>query len=112
MGEHGIMTGWQQFGLVGLLSGSGTILLFLVVKWTLATTKDILNQAAHERVVFSEMQKTWIEAINQHTRQAETFHDTVKTTAEYQRKEHMEMIKTLEKLDDRTRSCLIPGSVK
>ena len=38
-----------EYGLLGLLIGAIILLLFFVVKWTLATTKDILVQAAKER---------------------------------------------------------------
>ena len=68
------MTAFKDFGLAGLLAGSGTILLFLVVKWTLETTKEILKQAADERKIFNAMSIEWINALNAHTEQAKSFH--------------------------------------
>ena len=50
------LTGFKEYGLIGLIFGAVISLLFIVVKWTLATTRDILKQAAEER-------KCWQEAI-------------------------------------------------
>lgn len=72
---------FEQFGLLGLVIGAIIFLLFLVIKWTLATTKEILNQAARER-------EEWVKAFNLHTEQAKLFHESVKEAHIYQRQEH------------------------
>lgn len=78
---------WEEFakyGLVGLLAGAIVILLFFVIKWTLATTKTILDQAAKER-------ECWLQAFNDHTQQAKEFHSQVTEAHKYQRDEHREL---------------------
>ena len=90
--EQHLMSPWQQFGLIGLLSGSGTILLFIIIKWVLATTREIMAQAAKER-------ESWTVAMREHSEQAQRFHDSVKEAHEYQRKEHMEMIQILGRIN-------------
>ena len=96
------MTDWmivfKEFGLAGLLAGSGTLLLFFVVKWTLETTKDILTQAAHEREIFQQMQAQWILAIQEHTSQARAFHDEVKQAHQFQREEHQKIMELFTRL--------------
>lgn len=84
MMEHQLLTPWQQFGLIGLMAGSITALLFIIIKWTLSTTKDILKQAAEER-------QAWTQAITAHTEQAKNFHESVKQAHEYQRQEHQKL---------------------
>lgn len=76
-----MLTPWQQFGLIGLMIGAIVALLFIIIKWTLATTKEILKQASDER-------ECWIRAFNDHTAQAKSFHDEVKNAHEHQRREH------------------------
>jgi len=90
---------WGQFGLIGLMIGAIVLLLFFVIKWTLATTKDILNTNARQVEAFQEAQKGWISALNEHTAQAKSFHDEVKEAHAYQRQEHQEMIKCLGRLN-------------
>ena len=96
------MTDWiiifKEFGLAGLLAGSGTLLLFFVVKWTLETTKMILDQAAHEREVFQQLQANWITAIQDHTAQARAFHDEVKQAHQFQREEHQKIMELFTRL--------------
>lgn len=67
-------------------------LLFLIVKWTLATTKEILHQAADERM---KSIKAWEE----HTQQAKAFHDQVAEAHKHQREEHKEMIQILGRIN-------------
>lgn len=72
---------FKEFGLLGLVVGSIILLLFFVIKWTLKTTKDILEQAAKER-------ESWVKALVDQTKQARTFHESVKEAHAYQRIEH------------------------
>ena len=72
--------------------GSVIILLFCVIKWTLATTKEIMKQSAIER-------ESWIKALTEHTQQAKTFHEEVKDAHNFQRVEHQEMIKVLGRIN-------------
>ncbi len=83
---------FKEFGLLGLVIGSVIILLFFVIKWTLATTKDILNQAAVEREAFRK-------CIAEHTEQAKIFHEQVNEAHKYQREEHSRMIKSLDEIN-------------
>jgi hypothetical protein len=92
---------FKEFGLAGLLSGAGTILLFFVLKWTLESTKQILNQAAHEREIFQQLQAQWIISLNEHTAQARAFHDDVKQAHQFQREEHQKMLEMFYKLTDK-----------
>jgi hypothetical protein len=74
----------------------------MVVKWTLATTKDIMKQAAEERKSFQEQsaaeRKSWQEsimsvssAINANIAQAKAFHEQVNEAHKYQREEHQRL---------------------
>ena len=83
---------WKDFGLNGLIMFAVVGLLFFVIKWTLATTKEIMAQAAEER-------KSWINALAEHTSQARSFHDEVKDAHNFQRQEHQEMIKCLGRIN-------------
>ena len=85
-----------EYGLLGLVVGSVVILLFFVVKWTLATTKDILAQAAKEREdwhkkigdVNVSIQKV-CDCIDKHDEKAEE-------RGRFVRSEHERMIKNLD----------------
>jgi len=81
----------REFGLGIVLALVMATLLFIIIKWTLATTKDILNQAARER-------ECWHKAIADHTEQAKVFHDSVQEAHKYQREEHKEMIGQLREI--------------
>lgn len=91
---------WGQFGLVGLMAGAVIMLLFIVVKWTLDTTKAILAQLFKQTEAFNEMQKLWNTAIDRHTDQAKAFHDEVKDAHKYQRDEHEKLQRSLDKTCD------------
>jgi ABC-type transport system involved in cytochrome bd biosynthesis fused ATPase/permease subunit len=90
---------FKEFGLVGLMIGAISTLLFIIVKWTLATTRDILNQAAKEREAFMQCQASWIKAIDDQTAQGRAFHDEVKEAHSFQRQEHKEMIVALGRIN-------------
>jgi hypothetical protein len=97
---------WKEFGIIGLLAGAGTGLLFLVVKWTLETTKEILRQAALEREIFAKMQESWIRSLNEHSLASNSFHIESSRAQEFQRQEHERMIQLLDRIEERTRRCL------
>ena len=89
---------WTQYGLVGLMIGSITTLLFVIVKWTLSTTRDILEQAADER-------KVWNALISDHRREIEASRNSLllhdERAAERGRlvkEEHIEMIRQLNEI--------------
>ncbi len=93
------LTKFGEYGLLGLLMGAVIALLFLVVKWTLATTKDILAQAAKERTewhikmgeVNGSIQKV-CDCLDKHDEKAEE-------RGRYVREEHKEMITILGRIN-------------
>ena len=89
------MSMWKEYGLLGLMCGAVITLLFIVVKWTLATTRDIMKQASIEREywqkIVDRMNDTW----NNHTAQAKQFHDSVQEAHRFQREEHGTIMKGL-----------------
>ena len=101
-----ITQAWRDFGLVGLMTGALSGLLFLIVKWTLNTTKEILAQAAREREIFQNLQLSWSKAVSEHSERANAFHSDVKVAHEYQRQEHEKMIALLDRIEERTKLCL------
>jgi uncharacterized coiled-coil DUF342 family protein len=92
-------TKFGEYGLLGLIVGAIIILLFLVVKWTLATTKDILAQSAKEREdyynkmgnISSQMQKV-CDCIDKHDEKADE-------RGRYVREEHRQMIEILGRMN-------------
>jgi predicted acetyltransferase len=92
------LTGWEQYGLVGLIFASVIGLLFLVIKWTLCTTRDILIQAAAERISWQETMKTFNVSIVEHNERARNFHESVCEAHKFQREEHGKMIDNLNNL--------------
>jgi hypothetical protein len=89
----------KEFGLGAFLAVAVFGLLFLIIKWTLATTKDILNQAKAER----ECWRTTIDILNkniiEHNERAKSFSDTVNEAHKFQREEHKEMITILARIN-------------
>ena len=90
--------GFVSYGLAGLLAGSGTIILFIVLKWVMATMDRIIAQAAKERELFTSISAEWIKALNEHTILSKTFHDEVKESNLYQRQEHMKLMEMVHDL--------------
>jgi flagellar motility protein MotE (MotC chaperone) len=86
---------FKEYGLLGLMCGSVIFLLFLVVKWTLQTTKEIMNQSAKERECWRDTIEKVNKSIDDHSTQARMFHETVNDAHKFQRDEHKEMIKQL-----------------
>jgi len=82
---------WKEYGLVGLTMFAVITLLFFVIKWTLATTKDIMRDAAIEREAFRK-------CIDEHTMQAKEFHTQVNEAHKYQREEHKEIAAQLKEV--------------
>lgn len=82
---------WKEYGPVGLMMFAVVGLLFLVIKWTLQTTKDILNQSAIEREAFRK-------CIDEHTIQSKEFHAQVNEAHKYQREEHKEIAGQLKEI--------------
>jgi hypothetical protein len=89
------MSIWKEYGLLGLMCGAVITLLFIVVKWTLATTRDIMKQASIERECWQKIVDRMNETWNNHISQARAFHDTVQEAHKYQREEHAVMMKGL-----------------
>lgn len=85
------LTKFSEYGLLGLMIAAIIFLLFKIIMWTLATTKEILRQAATER-------EAWITAFNEHTLQARAFHDEVKEAHKFQREEHKESLNNQKEL--------------
>lgn len=96
--ETHLLTPWQQFGLIGLLAGTMSLILFFIVKWTLATTKEILIQAAKERDCWQKCIDETNKGIQEHTYQAKQFHEQVSEVHKFQREEHKEMITQLREI--------------
>ena len=90
---------WSQYGLLGLMVCAIVTLLFIIIKWTLATTRDILNTAREERELSNKERECWMKAFNAHTEQAKLFHESVKDAHDYQRQEHKEMIEILGRIN-------------
>lgn len=88
-----------EYGLIGLIIGAVILLLFIVIKWTLATTRDILKQAAEERCAWQLAIGGINKAIDEHTSQAKAFHEQVNEAHRFQRSEHQEMIIALKSLN-------------
>jgi uncharacterized coiled-coil DUF342 family protein len=88
----------KEYGLGIFLAVGNIALLFLIVKWTLSTTKDILNQSAKERECWHNSIMKVNQAIDDHTAQAKEFHSTVNEAHRYQREEHKEMIGQLKEI--------------
>ena len=86
---------FKEYGLLGITIGSVIILLFIVIKWTLATTRDIMKQASIERECWTKVVDRMNEAWNNHTVQAREFHDSVQEAHKHQREEHSKMIDNL-----------------
>lgn len=90
---------FKEFGLLGIVIGAVILLLFLVIKWTLSTTKEIIKQAADER-------KTWQMTIDRNTQfqekivQAIDKHDEkANERGRYAREEHHQIIEVLGRLN-------------
>ena len=90
---------FKEYGLVGIMICLISTLLFIITKWTLVTTKEIIQQAAKEREAFMACQAVWIKAIDEHTAQARAFHESVKDAHDFQRQEHKEMIIALGRIN-------------
>ncbi len=82
---------WKEYGITGLIMFAVVFLLFMVIKWTLATTKEILLQAAKERESWIEAISKVYRALDEHTIQAREFHQQVKD-------EHKKQIDNLDAL--------------
>ena len=89
---------WREFGLQGLIMGAVVTLLFFVVKWTLATTRDILKQAAQERVAFQDVIRGLQQATIEHNERARLFNESVNEAHRCQREEHTQLANSLTSL--------------
>lgn len=87
-----------EYGLLGLVIGSIILLLFLVIKWTLATTKEILAQAAKERECFVQKISDMTKAMDERSVNDREFHIQVVEAHKYQRDEHSAQNKILGEL--------------
>ena len=81
-----------EYGLLGSMIGAIIILLFFIVKWTLSTTRDIINQAAIER------KESW-KAVNDITGELRKHDEKANERAQYVRAEHKEMIEVLRRMN-------------
>lgn len=104
--ESHMLTPWQQFGLIGLMNGAIVFLLFKIIVWTLATTKEILNQSAEERkawnVQSSKEREIWNTTIERHSQTINDIATSIKRHDERAeergslvKKEHEKMIDNL-----------------
>ncbi len=83
---------WAKYGLEGLIMLAVITLLFIVIKWTLATTKEILEQAAKER-------EAWHKAIAEITARIERHDEKAEERGRYSREEHKQMIEVLGRIN-------------
>jgi hypothetical protein len=89
---------FKDFGLFGLVIGSIVLLLFFVIKWTLATTKEILKQAAEERKAWQICLDACTRTLQEHNERARAFNETASDAHRFQREEHREMIVNLNEI--------------
>lgn len=90
------LTLFKEFGLIGVIFGAIFTLLFFIVKWTLSTTKDILNQAASERKVWQEIVVKLNSTMDNQVLRAQEFYNQTNEAHKYQRSEHEKMIDNLQ----------------
>ena len=83
---------FSEYGLLGLVVCAVIILLYKIVIWTLATTKEILQQAAEERKVWQATIEKINNAIDSHDKKADE-------RGRYIREEHKQMIETLGRIN-------------
>lgn len=88
-----------EYGLLGVVVGAVILLLYKIVIWTLATTKEILAQSAKERECFVEKISEITKALENHTANANALHNQIMEANKFQRAEHGEMIKTLGRIN-------------
>jgi len=96
----------KEYGIGGALVIGNITLLFVIVKWTLATTRDILVQAAKERESNAKERESWNQAVNKHGDAIDriigslTRHDEkAEERGRYVREEHKQMIETLGRIN-------------
>jgi hypothetical protein len=88
-----------EYGLLGVVICAVIVLLYKIVMWTLATTKEILAQAAKERECFTEKIAEVTKALDSHSATAREFHNQVVEAHKFQREEHKEMIISLGRIN-------------
>jgi uncharacterized membrane-anchored protein YhcB (DUF1043 family) len=82
----------EQYGLLGVVTGAMITLLFLIVKWTLNTTKEILTQSKIDKEAWRETIDRIRTSIDEHDKRAEE-------RGRYVREEHRQMIDTLARIN-------------
>ncbi len=92
-------TKFGEYGLLGLMIGAIIILLFLIVKWTLATTRDILAQANKERESWHNILITIVASVDRISKAIDQHDVKADERGRYVREEHKEMIETLGRIN-------------
>ena len=92
-----LFTSFEKFGLGGVLSWAGTVLLFLIIKWLLKFMDRLMDRMVEQQNQFNSLQSQWINALNGQTEQNKVFHESIQRGLEYQRQEHIKMMDLMAK---------------
>ena len=87
----GVM-GWQQFGLLGLISGSIILILFFVIRWVLNTTNKIIENNNAEREKWFGIFSSISASVNNQNNAIIEFRKQVEQAHGYQKEEHEKLI--------------------
>ncbi len=90
---------FKDFGLLGLVTGVICMLLFMIIKYTLVTTRDILNQAAVERKDWHAKMETINASIIKVCDCLDKHDEKAEERGRYVREEHKEMIEILGRIN-------------
>lgn len=92
-------TFFKEYGLLGLMCGAVITLLFLIVKWTLSTTKEILSQANSERECWRQTIATANQSLQKICDCLDDHDKKAEERGKYVREEHRQMIESLGRIN-------------
>lgn len=92
-------TKFGEYGLLGLIVSAVIFLLFKVIQWTLATTKDILAQAAKEREDWQKKIGSVDISLTKICDCLDKHDDSSDERGRFVREEHKEMIEVLKRIN-------------
>ncbi|MBU0683113.1 MAG: hypothetical protein KJ864_02335 [Candidatus Omnitrophica bacterium] len=93
----GVM-GWQQFGLIGLISGAIVLILFFVIKWVLNTTNKIIENNNDEREKWFGIFTSMSASVNNQNNALVEFRRQVAEAHGYQKQEHEKVLENQGKI--------------
>ena len=91
----------SQYGFGVAMAGFMSFLLWMILKWTMGQIERIISSSEKREEISRVLWDAQRKALEEHTECSKSFHQEVSAAHQFQRQEHEQQIKALDKIIDK-----------